>query len=124
MINVDRGNWTSNKVTFNHVAAGLDSSKIYLNKLFNLLSDKNIDGHLIIYPWPRQIYIADKFHQTYWKKFSSNNNIKYLSLYNLFEGSNKIKIIFDNFIPGDVHWNKKGHNLIFNAIIKSNIIKN
>ena len=124
MINVDRGNWTTDLTSFNHVEIGLNSSKKYLNKLFSLLNSNKINSSLIIYPWPRQIYFGDNFHENYWKNFSLKNNINFFSLYDYFPGSNKNQIILDNFIPGDVHWNKKGNQLIFNAIIESKIFKN
>ena len=122
MINVDRGNWTSNEKNFKDVKEGILISEKYLSKLFNLLKENNIDSTLIVYPWPRQIYYEDKFHQTYWKNFSSKNNIKFLNLYSYFLNNEKNKVILDYFIHDDVHWNKIGTKKIFNAIVEKNIL--
>ena len=32
---------------------------------------------------------------------------------------NKIKFIFENFIYGDIHWNSKGTNLVFEGVVEN-----
>ena len=48
-----------------------------------------------------------------------DNNIKFFSLYESFstENINKREFILDNFIFGDIHWNKKGNKKVFNQLI-------
>jgi len=118
MLNVDRGNWTKYDKISKQAQKGLASSEKHLTKLFNLLRLNNIEAYLVIYPWPSQIFYNDNFHEIYWKNFSSNKNINFLNLYPYFSGNNKFKIIYENFILGDVHWNKDGTLLIFNIIKK------
>ncbi len=117
MTHIDRGFWTYSNEKYLEVKQGLDQSSLYLKKLFNLLDKKQIDSYLIIYPWPAQIEYGDSRHEPYWKNFSEINNINLVNLYDIFENKNKRQLIFENFIYGDIHWNKKGNLKVFNEII-------
>lgn len=119
MTHIDRGYWTFNEKTFKKVESGLIQSEIYLKKLFNLLNKNNIPSTLIVYPWPTQILYGDNFHQNYWLKFSQENKINFLNLYKIFESNNNRRFILENFIYGDIHWNKNGTELIFKEVIKN-----
>ena len=119
MTHIDRGYWTFDQKTFNEIELGLKQSEKYLKKLFNLLNKNNIPSTLIIYPWPTQILYGDKFHQNYWLNFSNENNINFLSLYEVFKSNDNRRFILKNFIYGDIHWNKKGTELIFKEVIKN-----
>lgn len=118
MTHVDRGYWTFNEKKYAHVKNGIKQSEIYLNKLFNLLNENNIKSHLVIYPWPTQIHFGDTKHEKFWKEFAKKNNINFLSLYDSFSANKSRKFILDNFIYGDIHWNKKGTKIVLDEIIK------
>ena len=118
MTHVDRGFWTYSDETYLEVKKGLDQSNKYLKKLFDLLDRKQIESYLIIYPWPTQIEYGDSRHAPYWENFSKINNINLINLYDIFESKNKRQFIFQNFIYGDIHWNKKGTLKVFNEIIR------
>ena len=117
MTHIDRGFWTYDDINYSEVKKGLDQSSKYLKKLFNLLDEKQIDSHLIIYPWPAQIEYGDIKHAPYWENFSQLNNINLINLYDIFKKENKRQLIYENFIYGDIHWNKKGTLKVFNEII-------
>ncbi len=119
MTHIDRGYWTFNEKKFKEVKDGLKQSNKYLLKLFDLFKKNNIESNLIIYPWPTQILYGDNYHQNYWLNFSNKNNINFLSIYDKFSSDNKRKFILDNFIYGDIHWNKKGTILVFEEVIKN-----
>ena len=118
MTHIDRGFWTFNEDKYLEVSQGLAQSEKYLKKLFELLNQNKIDSYLIIYPWPAQIQYGDKKHSPFWEKFSKSNNINLINLYDIFKSENNREFIFDNFIYGDIHWNKKGTLKVFNEIIK------
>tara|TARA_B100000686_G_C16416366_1_gene774829 strand:- start:497 stop:628 length:132 start_codon:yes stop_codon:yes gene_type:complete len=40
-------------------------------------------------------------------------------LYDKFKSENKKKLIFDNFIYGDIHWNINGTKLIKEKVVKN-----
>ncbi|MDC0598033.1 hypothetical protein OAO44_01835 [Candidatus Pelagibacter sp.] len=119
MTHIDRGYWTFNQKTFEEVKKGLEQSEKYLKKLFDLLNQNNISSTLIVYPWPTQILYGDNFHNNYWLKFSKENNINFLSLYDAFQGEDNRRFIFENFIYGDIHWNKIGTKLVFEEVVKN-----
>jgi len=123
MIIQDRGYWTMNEETFSEVQEGLQKSKFFLKKLNNLLLENNVKPYLIIYPWPTQIRYGDTKHQVYWEKFSNDNNINFINLYDQFEGNDKRKLILDNFILGDIHWNKNGNLKILEGLSKNRIFE-
>ena len=117
MTHIDRGFWTYDEERYLEIQKGLEQSDKYLKKLFDLLNENQIESYLIIYPWPAQIKYGDTKHEPYWKNFSNLYNINLINLYNSFQGENKRELIFENFIYGDIHWNKKGTLKIFNEII-------
>ncbi len=117
MTHVDRGFWTYDEEKYLQVKKGLEQSDKYLKKLFDLLNDREVEAYLIIYPWPAQIEYGDTRHRTYWENFSNLNNVNLINLYNNFETENKRQTIFENFIYGDIHWNKKGTLKVFNEIL-------
>lgn len=122
MLSIDRGNWTFNEKNFKKLEiVGVENTKYFLKKLFLLLKENEIKSHLVIYPWPSQIYYGDKYHQIIWRDFAIENNINFVNLYSLFEGNNKKQIILDNFILGDIHWNKEGTKKIFLGL-RNNIL--
>ena len=118
MTHVGKGLWTNNKDKYSKVKNGIKQSEKYLKKLFALLNNNNIQSTLIVYPWPTQIQYGDTRHVVHWEKFSKSNEIDFLNLYNIFQGDKKRDIILDNFIYGDIHWNKKGTVKVFNEVIK------
>ena len=119
MTHVDRGFWTYNEQKFNEIQDGLLQSEKYLIKLFELLKSNQIDSTLIVYPWPTQIFYGDNYHENYWRNFTKNNDINFLSIYNQFTSENKKDFIFKNFIYGDIHWNLNGTKLVNEKLIKS-----
>lgn len=118
MTHIDRGSWTLNDKKYNEIKPGIKQAEKYLKKLFDLFEENSIDSQLIIYPWPTQIQFGDEKHQIYWKKFSKLNNIDLINLYDVFDADDKRKFILDNFIYGDVHWNKEGTKKVFNTLVK------
>jgi hypothetical protein len=118
MTNIDRGYWTFDESTFSHIKKGLNKSDKYLERLFSLLNDHNIKSYLIIYPWPTQIQFGDTRHEPYWKAFAKKNEINLVNLYQDFKSDDKRKFIFNNFIFGDIHWNKAGNIRILKALIR------
>ena len=119
MTHIDRGFWTFNEQKFSEVEKGLEQSKKYLEKLFKLLKKNDISSTLVIYPWPTQIFYGDEYHQNLWKEFANTQQINFLSMYEYFDDLDKKKLIFENFIFGDIHWNKKGTKIIFDNLIKN-----
>jgi hypothetical protein len=88
--------------------------------LNHLLQKYNIKFSLVIYPWPKQIYDKkkSKLHTVFWENWSNNNSVNFINLYDDFKLLNRDKLITQYFIPGDVHWNKDGHEYIYSLMLK------
>ena len=124
MINLDTGAWTQNVEKFryniNNVNTGIIRAEKNLLKLFNLAEQNKITVTLAIYPWPNQIHFKDEFYKKHWADFSMKNNINFIDLYDDIIDSKKSseENILENYIMGDIHFNKNGNAKIFNAINK------
>lgn len=120
-INVKRGNWThSDKLWKAYGSEGRQLAEKHLNMLNLLLQKYNIKFSLVIYPWPKQIYDKkkSKLHTVFWENWSHNNSVNFINLYDDFKLLNRDKLITQYFIPGDVHWNKDGHEYIYSLMLK------
>ena len=119
MTHIDRGFWTFNEKKFSEIKKGLQQSEKYLEKLLILLNKNKISSTLVVYPWPTQIIYGDNYHEKHWKNFSQIKNINFLSMYDYFKSEDNKKFVMDNFLYGDIHWNKKGTKIIFENIISN-----
>ena len=123
MINLDIGAWTQNidefRYNIKNVESGINRAEKNLQRLARLADKNNINITLVIYPWPNQIYFEYNFYRNYWKNFSLKNNINFIDLYDdIIDHSKKAEEnILENYILGDIHFNKNGNFKIFNALI-------
>ncbi len=100
---------------------GLVLEKWYMTKLFELCRKNGTKLYVVIYPWPIQIVANDRnsLQVQFWKKFCNNHGIEFINLFPLFFQEYPDKNIIQNyFIKGDVHFNKAGHKLVADEIIK------
>tara|TARA_B100000029_G_scaffold411086_1_gene413289 strand:+ start:302 stop:1450 length:1149 start_codon:yes stop_codon:yes gene_type:complete len=124
MIENEMSNWTSDddklRYNLNNTQKGLDRGKKNLIRLFNLFKENEIEGLLVIYPHPAQIYRKNSFYESLWTDFAKDNNINFLNTFPAFHSDNDDaeNFILNNFIHGDIHWNNNGVEKIFNFLIK------
>ncbi len=120
-LNVKRGMWNHDVNAWNlHGEKGRELADFYLNKLFDLCKKNKIKLSLAIYPWPIHIYhnYNPVFHRDYWSEWTRKRNINFIDLFYYFENQNPEQIIKNNFISGDIHWNKNGHYYIYEIMMK------
>ena len=128
MIENEMSNWTSNnnelRYNLNNTQEGLNRGKKNLVRLFNLLKENQVEGVLVIYPHPAQIYYKDSFYQKLWTDFARENNINFLNTFPVFlnEDDSSENFILNNFIHGDIHWNSNGVEKIFNFLIEESAL--
>tara|TARA_Y100000996_G_scaffold413629_1_gene402303 strand:- start:2623 stop:3753 length:1131 start_codon:yes stop_codon:yes gene_type:complete len=103
---------------------GLKLQIQYMNKLKNLLDENDIDLTVVVYPWISQIWYEDlnSLQVKIWQDWSKKNSTNFINLFPLFvkkniSDSEKDKIINDNFIKGDFHFNEKGNIIIAEELI-------
>tara|TARA_B100001250_G_C19797194_1_gene789314 strand:- start:1287 stop:2288 length:1002 start_codon:yes stop_codon:yes gene_type:complete len=128
MIENEMSNWTSdnNELRYNltNTEEGLNRAKKNLVRLFDLLKENEVEGVLVIYPHPAQIYYEDSFYQKLWTDFARENNINFLNTFPAFlnkDDSSK-NFILNNFIQGDIHWNSNGVEKILNFLIEKSAL--
>ena len=98
---------------------GLQLCKRNMEKLDALCKRNQIRLRLVIYPWPSIIKQnkPDNIQVSFWENFAAAHHCDFINLYPLFiNGRNPDSVRKQYFIPGDVHWNKKGHQLIAEKI--------
>ena len=103
---------------------GIKLQKAYMNKLKKILDKNDIKLTVVVYPWISQIWYEDlnSLHVDIWKDWSKENNSDFINLFPSFvkeniSGAEKDKIIDENFIKGDFHFNKKGNKIIAEVLI-------
>ena len=95
-----------------------------MNKLKKILDKNDIKLTVVVYPWISQIWYEDlnSLHVDIWKDWSKENNSDFINLFPSFvkeniSGAEKDKIIDENFIKGDFHFNEKGNKIIAEVLI-------
>ena len=95
-----------------------------MNKVYDLLKENNIKMSLLIYPWPQQLKNKDlnSKHVEMWNKFCIDKCENFINLFPSFEkelkNSNFIDVYKKYFYWNDVHFNKKGNQLVANELLK------
>tara|TARA_B100000029_G_scaffold516568_1_gene631215 strand:- start:2660 stop:3616 length:957 start_codon:yes stop_codon:yes gene_type:complete len=123
-----RGSWTYDydKKWYdnNELADALTNSKLNMNKLYELLREKNIDLSIAVFPWPSTLKydVNDNLQVKTWREFCKN---KCKNFYNFmdpfFDEKNKIgyrNTYLKYYIYGDIHLNENGHKLISDNFFK------
>tara|TARA_B100000965_G_C19565332_1_gene746574 strand:- start:377 stop:1501 length:1125 start_codon:yes stop_codon:yes gene_type:complete len=118
--------WIYDDQTYNEWGKeGVKSQIYYMNKLKKLLDENQIELTIAIYPWINLI-INEELNSRYveiWEKWSNENNADFINLIPYFVKENiteqeKDKIINNNYIKGDFHFNKNGNKIIADVLIE------
>ena len=91
---------------------------------------RNIDLTIAVYPWPSQVWFDDlnSMQVNIWKKWAKNNNVEFINYFPDFvakdlDNTEKLQILEKYYIPGDVHFNNEGHQVLANKFIKTYLKK-
>jgi hypothetical protein len=111
--------WTIDEKLYQKYEKGIELSKQHMTLLKTLLDKYNIKLTIGIYPWPDQIYNKDLNSRQViiWQGWATQHKVKLFNMFPAFINlGNPKKVIMDYYIQGDVHWNAKGHALVFDTI--------
>ncbi|MBN2122665.1 MAG: SGNH/GDSL hydrolase family protein [Deltaproteobacteria bacterium] len=118
----DRGKWLYDKKIFDLWGRkGLRLASENIHKLHVLCKIHRIGLHLAVYPWPENIRAPERngTHTEHWRKFAEERHIGFIDLFPLFiDDRDPQEVIEDLFIPGDSHWNEKGHRVIADTLYR------
>jgi len=121
-----RANWTFNDNYYQEFGEKGEPRLIkYMDKLFKLTKEHDIDLTIVVYPWPSQIWYEDlnSHHVQIWETWCNENKVDFINLFPSFIKLNltepkKMEIISKYYVPYDLHLNKAGNNLIAIEFLK------
>lgn len=100
---------------------GMRLGKQNLLALHDLCQRHGIEMNLVVHPWQEQIAVGETedTYVRFWKAFADSIQIGFINLYPVFIDP-PVSAVFGMtyFFPNDNHWNKNGHWLVANELIK------
>lgn len=112
-----RSLWTVDPEAFrDYGATGLRKAKRHMGRLHDLLQRHGIGMTLVVYPWPTQILHGDldSIQVSHWRHWAEQRSVLFIDLFPAFIPAERDpkEAIRRHFIPGDLHWNERGHRLV------------
>ena len=102
---------------------GIKESLFYMNKIYSLSKNNDFDISVAVYPWPSQILFDEDTGQEQvdiWSKFCEGKCKYFLNyiedFHKLKKQENSNKIVTEFFLENDVHFNKRGNQLVFKKL--------
>jgi len=123
------GEWTHNPQSkgFGNkgVQFGIDNAIHHMEELYKLLQERNIKLSIGIYPFPNQLKydVVNNKQAKIWRDFCKGKCSYFINTMPVFfeylQSNGEVKAYQDLYIYGDIHFNKKGHRIIFEEIEKN-----
>lgn len=117
-----RSAWTSDERLFNlYARGGLDKAAASMDALSELLREHGVTLHLVVYPWPHQIFEQDlrSRHVDYWEAWARRRGHRFVDLFPSFiNGEPGERVYTRNFIAGDVHLSRAGHEVVKDGFLR------
>ncbi len=124
-----RSRWTFDQQLDGYGPEGVEGAILQatdaMSKLEALLTENKIGLSLAVYPWTTQLKYGVENHRgiTIWKQFCKLNCSNFIDINKFFFKEIKeygLDFVLDEyFIKGDVHFNKKGHALVFKGLVQA-----
>ena len=95
-----------------------------MNRLYGILSEKNIPLTVVIYPWPQQLEFdrLNSKHTQMWEKFCESKCKNFINLFPVFFKEQDEKGFLETYRKyywwNDMHFNIQGNNLVAKEILK------
>jgi hypothetical protein len=119
----ERSGWVDSDSAYRSWARmGLELAAANVDTIADLHRTSGHRMFLVVYPWPAQIS-KGKFrnrHTIFWEEYCRREGIIFINLFEAFEREcarmGRSRMLTDNFIDRDVHWNEQGHAFVFDAL--------
>lgn len=98
---------------------GFQRADEHMSQLESLLRAQGIPLAIAVYPWPQQVQAGDLASRqvTFWQEWAKRANVPFVNLFPTFiDGRDSERVIEDEYICGDVHWNRSGHRKVAEAL--------
>lgn len=116
VLDIPRSAWTRDEHLWeSYGRRGIECADRHLDHLFKLLRTHRIAMTLVVYPWPDQILHRERecVQVTHWREWCAKRGVDFIDAFPTFLDAGPAKqVLKDYFIPGDVHWNERGHKLM------------
>lgn len=121
----EKANWTHDDALSEKFGAeGMSEMFKYMELLAVFLKEKDIQLRVFVYPWAAHIWwedLATSYTQA-WRSFCDRNDARFYNLFPYFvdpdlSRTQKLERINQWFIPGDVHYSKRGNRRLARAVI-------
>ena len=101
-------------------AEGRQKAAIRMDRLLAYLEGRGIPMTLAVYPWPDQILFDPEAprHLGFWRQWAAARGVQFIDLFAAYTQGASVDTLMRYFIPGDFHWNEKGHALTAEAFLK------
>jgi hypothetical protein len=113
----ERGMWLQSKQIYDKW--GKEGLILLLSDIadtINICKQHHVKLTVVIYPWPQYIknksYLVD--YQGQVRQLCVKNGIELIDLFDVFTPAT----LSTHFIEGDIHWNKKGHELVAKTLLQ------
>ncbi len=122
-INQGKSLWTVDEKAFDEYGRdGLEKAQQHMDLLYQLLHRHQKEMTIAVYPWPDQIVRndLDSRQVIFWQEWADQHSVRFFNFFPLFISTKEspLDVLSQNFIDGDVHWNKKGHKIIAKELLK------
>lgn len=115
----ERPRWTFDKAIHEKWGrSGMELAQYHMELIVHLMRERGIALNIAVYPWPDQIRVGDRhsIQEVAWQEFCEQRGVPFISYFGDFVTGDPDTVLRDYFIPGDVHWNERGHALVFRKL--------
>jgi lysophospholipase L1-like esterase len=117
--------WTNDSHAFHdYGAVGVRLAVERMDSLVGLLRRRGIGLAIVVYPYPGEIARRDStsLQVRVWRKWASDHAVPFFDLFPAFLSYGPAPAtVADNFIPHDVHWNPRGHQLVARTLLRDGL---
>ena len=125
-----RGEWTYNPDSPAYGKLGVEGTAEkalqVMRQIHELLESYGIKMSVGVYPWPNQIFnddLQNNKQSSIWRSFCTNRCEYFFDVFDEFsktiEKASPLSIYLDNYILGDVHFNRNGNKIVYDTILKT-----
>jgi lysophospholipase L1-like esterase len=119
---IERNQWEYNqRVYAKWGKRGVELALKHMDSLCQLCREHGVRLKIAVYPWPNQIKRQDLGSKQVqiWEAFCAEGGLDFINYYPTFiDGSEPRSVVEKYFIPGDVHWNREGHQRVAEVLLE------
>ena len=108
--------WTLDEEVYaSYAPEALEKASTNMGRLHDALRARGIPLTVAVYPWPDHLLAGDRQsrHAAFWRDWCTRRGAAFLDHFpRFFDLGEPRAVVKRYFIPGDIHWNAEGHEVI------------